>query len=124
VKNKEFGKTGKMLSVFGFGGAKFRNGKSVEENAECVMYAYEKGINHFDSNSGYTDSEDIFSLAMRNIKRDAYFMSTKSQPFFINSKEHAKDGIKRSLDRMKLDYFDFYYFWNVKKKDDLGKCVI
>ena len=51
MRYKEFGKTGKMLSVFGFGGAKFRNGKSVEENAERVIYAYEKGINHFDSNT-------------------------------------------------------------------------
>ena len=90
MRYKEFGKTGKMLSVFGFGGAKFRNGKSVEENAERVMYTHEKGVNHFDSNSGYTDSEEIFSLAMHNIKRDKYFMSTKNEPFFINTKQEAK----------------------------------
>ena len=123
MRYKEFGKTGKMLSLFGFGGAKFRNGKSVEENAEQVIYAYEKGVNHFDSNSGYTDSEEIFSLALCNFKRDTYFMSTKNQPFFVNSKQQAKDGIKRSLEKMKLDYFDFYYFWNVKKKDEYVKAI-
>lgn len=123
MRYKEFGSTGKKLSVFGFGGAKFRNGKSVEENAECVIYAYENGVNHFDSNPHYTDSEEVFSLAMRNFKRDTYFMSTKNQPFFINSKEEAKDCIKRSLEKMKLDYFDFYYFWNVKKVDEYEKAL-
>ena len=73
MRYKEFGSTGKMLSVYGFGGAKFRNDKSVEENADRVVYAYEKGVNHFDSNNGYTDSEEIFALAMRNFKRDTYF---------------------------------------------------
>lgn len=123
MRYKEFGKTDKMLSVFGFGGAKFRNGKSVEENAERVIYAYKKGINHFDSNSNYTDSEEIFSLALRDFKRDTYFMSTKNQPFFVESKEQAKDEIKRSLEKMKLDYFDFYYFWNVKKKEEYEKAI-
>lgn len=112
-----------MLSVFGFGGAKFRNGRSVEENAERAIYAYEKGVNHFDSNSGYTDSEEIFSLAMCNFKRDTYFMSTKNQPYFVHSKQQAKEGIKRSLEKMKLDYFDFYYLWNVKKKDEYEKAI-
>ncbi|MHB1484311.1 MAG: aldo/keto reductase [Saccharofermentanales bacterium] len=123
MRYKEFGSTGKKLSVFGFGGAKFRNGKSVEENAQRVVYAFEKGVNHFDSNAGYTDSEAVFSLAMRNFKRNEYFMSTKNQPFFVNSKAEAKDGIKRSLDNMKLDYFDFYYFWNVKKIDEYYKTI-
>ena len=33
---KEFGSTGIKLSTFGFGGGRFRNGKSNEENVELA----------------------------------------------------------------------------------------
>ena len=112
---KPFGRTRKKLSVFGFGGSRFRNEKSVDENAELVAYAYEKGVNHFDSCPGYTASEEVFSQALRGCPRDTYIMSTKNQPFFTDSGEQAKDSIKRSLEKMGMDHFDFYYLWNVKK---------
>ena len=63
MKYKQFGNTGIKLSVFGFGGAKFKNGKTNEENAELVLYAIERGVNHFDAGVGYTNSEEIFGLA-------------------------------------------------------------
>lgn len=123
MRFNEFGSTGKMLSAFGFGGAKFRNGKPNEENAERVLYAYEKGVNHFDSSEGYGNSEEVFSLAVRNLKRDTFFMSTKNQPFFVDSKKQIIDEIKCSLEKMKLDYFDFYYLWNVKKANEYHKAI-
>lgn len=52
MRYNDFGNTGIKLSVLGFGGAKFRNGKSNEENAERVLYAIHKGVNHFDSGVG------------------------------------------------------------------------
>ena len=38
----EYGKTGKQVSVVGFGGLRFDLEKSDEENAKLVKYAYEK----------------------------------------------------------------------------------
>ena len=123
MRYKPFGSTGKRLSVFGHGGAKYRNYDDIDNNIDNVRYAYAKGINHFDSCPGYANSEELFSRALCEFKRDTYYMSTKNQPLFINSKTEAKDGIKRSLEKMKLDYFDFYYLWNVKKIDEYEKAI-
>ncbi|WP_211724915.1 aldo/keto reductase, partial [Klebsiella pneumoniae] len=62
-------KTGKMDSVVGYGGLRFDLEKSNQENADLVKYAYEKGINYFDTAPGYCDdrSEDIFGLAFRQM---------------------------------------------------------
>ena len=40
MKYTEYGKTGKKVSVVGFGGLRFDLSKSNEENAELVKYAY------------------------------------------------------------------------------------
>ena len=45
---KEYGKTGIKVSAVGFGGMRFDEKKSNEENAELLLYAKEKGSNYFD----------------------------------------------------------------------------
>jgi len=123
VRYKEFGKTGVKLSVFGHGGAVFRHAKSIEESAERVLYAIDQGVNHFDTGIGYTNSEEVFGLAVRQLKRDSFYMSTKNQPAFFKSKQQQLDEIKRSLDKTGLGYFDFYYFWNLKRYSEYEKAI-
>ena len=50
---KTFGKTGIRISAVGFGGMQFDTSKSNERNAELLPYAYEKGINYFDTAPAY-----------------------------------------------------------------------
>lgn len=123
MRYKDFGKTGIKLSAFGYGGGRFR-GKSVDEGAELVRYAIECGVNHFDSNFGYVSSQEIFGLAVKGLKRDSFYMSTKNQPLFFKTKQEQLDEIKRSLEIMGLDYFDFYYMWNVKRLDEYERALI
>ena len=68
----EYGKTGKKVSVVGFGVLRFDLEKSDEENAKLVKYAYEKGINYFDTAPGYCDdrSEAIFGVAFREMIKE------------------------------------------------------
>lgn len=123
MRYNQFGKTGIELSVLGFGGAKFRNGKSNEENAERVLYAIDRGVNHFDSGVGYTNSEEIFGLAVKQLPRNSFYISTKNQPAFYKTKYEQLDEIKRSLERTGLSYFDFYYMWNVKRYNEYEKAI-
>lgn len=89
----EYGKTGKMVSVVGYGGLRFDLEKSNQENADLVKYAYEKGINYFDTAPGYCDdrSEDIFGLAFRQMikegKTDFMYQLKKSQKHVIHQKK-------------------------------------
>ena len=46
---KRYGKLGLDVSAVGFGGMRFDTSKSMEENAELLLYAESKGINYFDT---------------------------------------------------------------------------
>ena len=81
---KDYGKTGKKVSAVGFGGMRFDETKSNEENAKLLLYAFDKGINYLDTAPGYCSdrSEDIFGIGIDLMKerRDKFYVSTKGMP--------------------------------------------
>ena len=57
---REFGKTGEKISALGFGCMRFPEYKEGEKNFvdqdkvdEMIAYAYENGVNYFDTAPGY-----------------------------------------------------------------------
>ncbi|MHB1154562.1 MAG: aldo/keto reductase [Eubacteriales bacterium] len=120
MRYNEYGKTGIALSVIGCGGTRFDSEKSIEENADRLVYAYSKGVNHFDSAPGYDHyrNEDIIASAFSQMDRNKIFTSTKNAHMWTDTAEKAYDGICRSLDKLRIDKFDFYYVWQMKSMND------
>ncbi len=122
MKYTEYGKTGKLVSIVGFGGLRFDLSKSNEENAELLLYAYDKGINYFDTAPLYCDdrSEDIFGVAFRKLqqqgKRD-FYVSTKGKPTVFDTAEKAIKAVKNSLERMGVPKIHFYHVWCLRKME-------
>jgi len=116
---KEYGKTGQQVSAVGFGGMRFDTEKKQEENAELLFYAWEKGINFFDTAPDYCkdQSEDIFGMALSQMQkeRDRIYVCTKGMPTTHDTAEKARTAVKKSLQRLKLDRIDFYYVWCIRK---------
>ncbi len=115
----EYGKTGHKVSAVGFGGMRFNTKKRTdEENAEIILHAYNKGINYFDTAPGYCEdkSETIFGLAFEKMakERDKFFVSTKVMPKDINGAEEGIASVKKSLERLKIDYIDFFHVWCIR----------
>ena len=119
---REYGKTGKKLSVIGFGGMRFENTRELEKSAEMLLYASELGINYFDTAPAYLHgkSEKIFGLAFEQMKRSG-------QNFYVSSKSAAskpsviRGDLEHSLSRMGLDKLDFYHVWCVMSPEDFKK---
>lgn len=115
---KNYGNTGKKVSAVGFGGMRFDETKSNGENAELILYAFEKGINYFDTAPIYSDdrSEDIFGLACYLLKdqRDKFYVSTKSTPETCNTSEKAIAAVEKALNRLNCEKIDFYHVWCVR----------
>jgi len=117
---REYGKTGKMVSVLGFGGMRFLENEPLEKSAEIVIRAAELGINYFDTAPYYCHdhSEEIFGLALQQIR----------QPVFISTKTEAEKGksvrraLERSLKRLKIDKINFYHLWCVKEMARLERA--
>jgi len=112
MKYKTYGKTGKKVSILGFGGMRFENPGDLDKGAETVLHAYQQGINYFDTAPGYCDdkSEDIMGLAIKEMKK-------QEQPFYISTKSSKADGdelrkqLEDSLKRLNVDKINFFHCW-------------
>ena len=110
----EYGRTGKKVSVVGFGAMRFDQTRPDEQNAELVRYACSKGINYFDTAPGYGKSEDIFGLAFRDMPGD-YWVSTKAMPTTYETAAGAREAVMKSLDRMGVPKIHFFHVWCLRK---------
>jgi hypothetical protein len=117
----EYGKTGAKVSAVGFGGMRFDETKSHEENAELLLYAQSKGINYFDTAPTYCGdtSEDIFGVAMKQMvdTRDEYYVTSKGMPVDFDTADKARAQVEKSLKRLNVDKIDFYHVWCIRRVD-------
>jgi predicted aldo/keto reductase-like oxidoreductase len=108
------GKTGKELSIIGFGGMRFKDVSNFDTCVEMVVSAAELGINYFDTAPLYfgIKSEQIFGEAFKELKR-------KGLPFYASTKTYKSKNneIRAELDlqlkRLNLDVIDFYHIWDI-----------
>lgn len=117
---KQYGNTDMKVSAIGLGTMRYDNDDvaagNFEKCAEIPLYAYEKGINYFDTAPFYCEdkSEEITGMALSQLKRDTYFVSSKTN-FSAIGKVINRDTFRRrletSLTRIKTDYLDFYHLW-------------
>jgi voltage-dependent potassium channel beta subunit len=112
------GNSGIRVSVLGWGN--WINHSDEEKMAtETIKFAYENGINFFDTAEiyGYGKAETCIGNALEKLKlpRDDIVISTKifksgtglNQTFL--SRKHIIEGVQNSLKRLKLDYVDVVF---------------
>ncbi len=113
-----YGKTGIHVSAIGFGGMRFADQTNSDECAELLQTAYNKGINYFDTAPGYGDSEKLFGVAFKEMLK-----TREEKPFYVSTKtmksepSEIRAQLEESLERMGLDYIDFYHMWCVMDLD-------
>ncbi len=117
---KQYGNTDMKVSAVGMGTMRYNdddiNAGQLGKCADVVLYAHEKGINFFDSAPFYCQdkSEIITGMALSQLKRDSYYISSKVNLGTLDNKTTADDfrrRLEKSLERLKVDYLDFYYLW-------------
>jgi uncharacterized protein len=116
---KQFGKTGKKVSAVGFGGMRFDTNLANSKNADLLHYAFEKGINYFDTAPDYCkdQSMDIFGLALPHLPRDKFFVTSKCMPTAVKSASEARKAVENDLRRLHLDKIDFFHVWCIRNID-------
>jgi len=116
---KDFYRTDRKVSAVGFGGMRFDLKRSASENAGLLLYAYDKGINYFDTAPDYCQdrSEDIFGLALKQMSdvRENIFVSSKGMPTALPTAGQARKAVEKSLKRLNLEKLDVYYVWCIRK---------
>ena len=118
MQYKPLGKTGKQVSVIGFGVMRFEEEeykKRPEKCAEVLLRAQELGINYFDTAPGYLEdhSENIVGLAMRQMKEKPY-VSTKCGLWLAKTADEAYALVQKSLKRLSVDVINVYNLWCIQ----------
>ncbi len=71
---------------------------------DVLNYAYEKGINFYDTAELY-DNYDILNAFLKSKKRESIYIATKSYAY---NKETAKYSIEKALKELNTDYIDIF----------------
>lgn len=80
-----------------------------------VAYAFEKGINYFDTTYGYHNgnSEIVMGNILKEYPRDSFYLATKFPGYDINNLKRPKEIFEEQLRKCQVEYFDFYLFHNL-----------
>ena len=113
IDKLEFGRTGHHSSRTIFGAAAFM--RCSQEVADAMLpLLREHGINHIDVAASYGDAELRLGPWMEK-HRDDFFLATKTGE---RSYEAARDQIRRSLERLRVDQVDLIQLHNLTDPDE------
>lgn len=123
-------KNGDKISVLGFGCMRFpttgagRNAPvDVAATQKLVDYAYEHGINYYDTAYVYHGgkSEGIIGEALKKYPRGSYFLADKMPGYLVKQKSDIASFFEVQLKRCNVDYFDYYLLHSITQKAEYDK---
>ncbi|GHV95452.1 aldo/keto reductase [Spirochaetia bacterium] len=116
---RDYGQTGKKVSLLGFGGMRFSHVDDHEECVRMMVAAAEGGVNYFDTAPGYfeTKSEIVFGKGFAELRRRnlPYYAATKT---FKTTESDIRTEIEGQLKRLDIPAIDFYHIWCITSLDN------
>ncbi len=111
----------KKLSALGLGMMRLPvvdgNDAVVDEKAaaEMIDYAYNNGVNYFDTAWGYHDgnSELVAGKYLSKYPRNSYFLASKFPGYDLSNMDKVEEIFEKQLEKCQTEYFDFYLIHNV-----------
>ncbi len=116
-----FGKTGEKISILGYGcGSQFMKMADGEWEPH-FEYAFNSGINYFDTASTYGEegpvsSEERLGRVIPGLRKDIFLITKIHQ----RDPEKAKAEFERSLQRLKTDHVDLLLIHAITPEDELS----
>ena len=107
--------SGEHISLLGFGMMRLPNDQAAVN--ELVDYAISHGVNYFDTAPMYMggQSEVLTGEALSRYPRDKYYVATKmsNQNGRLWSFDASKALYEKSMERLKVDYIDYYLLHSI-----------
>ncbi|MFW6006811.1 MAG: aldo/keto reductase [Halanaerobiales bacterium] len=115
---RKLGRTGKKVSVFGFGGIVVKD--MVQEKADkIVKEAIERGVNYFDVAPNYGDAQEKLGPALKPY-RDQAVLACKTDK---RTRDEAKRELHESLELLETDHFDVYQLHGIDDPDEIKTAL-
>lgn len=113
---RKFNSVNADISMLGFGCMRLpiigedRSAIDYEKAQEMVDYAYENGVNYFDTAYPYhlEKSELFIGQALKKYPRDSFYLANKLPTWLLKSEEDVSKYLDEQLKKCQVDYFDFY----------------
>ncbi|MCW3976649.1 MAG: aldo/keto reductase [Candidatus Bathyarchaeota archaeon] len=103
IPRQEFGRTGHQSTRVIFGA--YALNKATQAEADRVLaLVQEYGVNHIDTAPMYGNAEKVIGPWLAKHRND-FFVATKTRS---RSRQGALDNLKRSLERLRVDYIDLW----------------
>ena len=112
------GNTGLKVSAIGFGGIPIIRLQTAEA-VKVLRFAFDQGINFYDTANMYRDSEAKIGQALSPV-RDKIIIATKTTQ---RNASGFRQHLEGSLKMMKTDYIDLYQFHQVANDEEWGKIT-
>ena len=112
---RRLGKTEHMSSILTFGSAALWQVSQPEADT-AIELAIDHGINHFDVSPRYGQAELRLGPWMQKHHKEVFLACKTTE----RGKTGAWESIKRSLEMLKVDYFDLYQFHAVNDLETLN----
>ena len=103
MEKREYGKTGEMLSVVGFGGIVVMD-EPRDVSSRLVGEAVDRGINYFDVAPSYGNAEECLGPALEPYRKSV-FLACKTEK---RDAAESLASLHESLGKLRTDYFDLY----------------
>ena len=121
MEKRRFAKLGIDVSLLGFGCMRFptgADGKIDQQQAEEMMdKAIQNGVNYIDTAYPYHngESETFVGKVLKKYPRDSFYLATKLPTWFINTVEDVDKYFNEQLQKLQVEYFDFYLIHALNK---------
>ena len=127
---RKFGKTNEMVSTLGFGCMRLPvlegDTTKIDEikATEMIRHAIDNGVNYVDTaypyhGTGMTnpgESEPFVGRALKDGYREKVKLATKLPSWLINSREDMDKYLNHQLERLQIEYIDFYLVHGIDGK--------
>ncbi|MDR1855984.1 MAG: aldo/keto reductase [Desulfovibrio sp.] len=107
------------LSALGFGNMRLPTleGGGIDTNKadEMIAYAFENGVNYYDTAYGYHsgESERFIGKSLSRFPRDSWYLASKFPGYEKRPTWDPKEQFEEQLKKCNVEYFDFYMLHNV-----------
>jgi uncharacterized protein len=118
VQPRRLGRTNLSVSQVGFGGT-WISELSFEQAIAVVRYAFELGINYFDTAKLDGDSEEKIGVALEDV-RDECVLATKTGS---RTKRESLEDFEASLKRLRTDHLDILQLHGIDNEETLAKAM-